>query len=81
MSDYLKDILKSGKTILADTKAPRKAVAETKKQDKKAIAPLGTPAETDPHRAFVKRTIQELPKKSILIDDFKKFIDAAEAAL
>lgn len=81
MSDYFKDLMKAGKTILVDTKTPRTVAAVVKKEDKKAIPPLGTKMDDNPHKAFVKRTVQELPKKSVVIDDFKKFIDAAEAAL
>ena len=81
MSAYLTDLMKAGKTILEDTKTSRKQAVKVKKEDKKSIPPMDTPVETDPHRIFVKRTIQELPKKSVVIDDFKKFIDAAEAAL
>ena len=37
--------------------------------------------ETDPHRRFVKRTIDARPKKSDLVEEFKTFIEKAEQAL
>lgn len=80
MSAYLNDLFKAGKTILADTKTSKKESVKVKKAEK-GIPPMDTPVESDPHKIFVKRTVQELPKKSVVIDDFKKFIDAAEAAL
>lgn len=79
-SAVLNDLFKAGKSIIADTKTTRKEVVKVKKVEK-GIPPLGTPGETDPHKSFVKRTIQELPKKSVVIDGFKKFIDQAEADL
>jgi len=81
MSAYLTEMMKAGKSILADTKTSKKESVKVKKEDKKSIPPLGSPGETDPHKLFVKRIIQELPKKSVVIDGFKKFIEKAEADL
>lgn len=75
MSTYLQDLLKSGRTILEDTKAPRKI--EMKK--KKSAPPPDTPTDNDPHKVLIRKTIQEQPKKSVLVDEFKRFIDSAEA--
>jgi len=76
MSAYLQDLLKSGRTILEDTKAPRKL--EMKKKNKSAPSP-DTSTESDPHKILIRKTIQEQPKKSVLIDEFKRFIESAEA--
>ena len=84
MADYLKDILASGKKILADTKTP--------KQLKKAAPPAGgkgkipNPAagsgpETDPHKIFVKRAIQEKLKKADITKQLQKFCDDEDAKL
>ena len=73
-SDYLKDVLASGRKILGDTKTPKIA-----KQTKPSS--LQTPPESDPHKVLVKRAIAEKPKKQELVDDFKRFIRAAEEAL
>ena len=76
MSAYLDDVVKTGRKILLDTKAPRKVPVKGK-----AISPMGSPAETDPHKIFVRRTIQEKPKKSVVVDEFKRFIKTAEDLL
>jgi hypothetical protein len=76
MSDYLNNLLKTGRTILEDTKAPRRI---EKKASKKPIGPMDAPTDNDPHKVLIKKTIQEKPKKSVLIDEFKRFIDSAEA--
>jgi len=83
MGDYLKDLLASGKRILSDTKAPRKTPepAKTSEGKKKPVPPMDTPTENDPHKAFVKRTIQEKPKQKAVVEELKKFIQSAEDAL
>ena len=79
MSALLDEFLKSGKRILDDTKTP----ALPKKKGEKVKAPQHTQqdpaASSDPHKVMIKRTIQEKPKKKDLIEEFQKFIDAAEA--
>jgi hypothetical protein len=39
------------------------------------------PVSGDPHRVLIKRCIDDKIKKSEVIEEFKKFIQAAEAAL
>jgi len=75
MSALLDDFLKSGKRILDDTKTP----ALPKKKSEKAKLAEDPAASSDPHKVMIKRTIQEKPKKKDLIEEFQKFIDAAEA--
>jgi hypothetical protein len=72
MDGTFKNFLESGKKLIGDTTMPR--VKETKKQPK-------GPMDKDPGDAnavFVKRTISELPKKSEIVDEIKKFIAVAE---
>ena len=69
MGDYLKDILNSGKKILSDTKTP-KLVKESKKNVPEALG--------DPHKVFIRRCIQERPKKAEVVAELKRFIEAAE---
>lgn len=72
MDSHLKNFLESGKKLIGDTTMPR--VKETKKQVKE-------PMDKDPgdsHSVFVRRTIAELPKKSEIVDEIKKFISVAE---
>jgi len=42
---------------------------------------IDAPIDSDPHKVFTKRTIAEKPKKSDIIDEFKKFIKSAEEKL
>lgn len=83
MSDYLKDVLASGRKLLSDTKTPRKAPT---KAEEKPGKPLTSPAagsgpETDPHKIFVKRMIQERPKKTELVEEVQKFCVEADSKL
>ena len=72
MDNNLREFLASGKKLLDDTKTPR--AVQTKKQPPgKMDAPSG-----DSHQTFVKRTIAELPKKSEIIEELKKFVKVAE---
>lgn len=82
MSDYLKDILASGKTLLQDTKVPKQAKVTTGSKGKIPNPAAGSmPGETDPHKIFVKRAIKERLKKSEVKEEIQKFCDAADAEL
>ena len=73
-SDYLKDVMASGRKILGDTKAP----AQSKAPKPSSIT---QPPESDPHKVFVKRTVQDKPKKQEVVEEMKRFIKVAEDAL
>lgn len=77
MSDYWKEFLTSGRALLLDTKSARKVTPASKTLKKED---LGVP-ETDPYKAFIRRVIQDKPKKSEIVKELKRFADAAEAAL
>ena len=77
MSGYFNDLMTSGRKILEDTKTPKLIV----KKGQKPIGPIDGPVESDPHKVMIRRTIQEKPKKADLIEEFKKFITAAEAQI
>ena len=79
MDATLKSLMDSGRRILADTKAPKKP--EKKKQVSREEALGQGPPETDPHRVFVKRTINEKPKKAEVVKDIERFIKMAESEL
>jgi hypothetical protein len=79
MDSTLKALVDSGRRVISDSKTPKLA---SKKKEVSRDEALGVgPAETDPHKVFVKRTINEKPKKAELIKDIKKFIQVAEADL
>jgi hypothetical protein len=73
-SDYLKEVLSSGRAILGDTKTPK-----LKKQTKPSS--VQESPESDPHKIFVKRAINEKPKKQDMVKEMERFIKAAEDAL
>ena len=71
-SEQLREFLKSGKTLIGDTKLK----GTLKPKDRAKPDELG-----DPHKVFIRRTIQEKPKKAEIIEEFKKFIKISEDAL
>lgn len=73
---YLSHVLKSGKKILNDTKAPA-----TKEKREKIAKNAQEPVESDPHKAFIKKTITEKPKKEDVVKELKRFIEEAESKL
>ena len=75
MSSYLKDVLSTGRKILGDTKQL------PVKDSKPKASSINNPPESDPHKIFIKRAINERPKKSEMVDDIKKFIKQAEDCL
>ena len=75
-SDYLAHLLKAGKQILTDTKAPA-----TKEKREKIAKNAQEAPESDPHKAFVKKTITEKPSKDTVVKDFERFIKEAESKL
>lgn len=77
MDNTFKEFLASGRTLLLDTKTPRKLVAPARKIKKEDMG-LG---ETDPYKAFVRRVVQEKPKKTEIVKELKRFAEAAEANL
>ena len=74
MPDYLKDILSSGRVILGDTKTPKLA-------KKTKPSSIQAPPESDPHKIFVKRMINDKPSKKDLVEEMKRFCKAAEDEL
>jgi hypothetical protein len=72
MGNELKEFMKSGKTLITDTKTPR----QLKPKEKAKPDEIG-----DPHKMFVRQTIQNKPKKLELVEEFKKFIKVEEAKL
>lgn len=73
--------LESGRTLLKDTKMPRRAAPAAKKVEKGAAKPLAAPASDDPHRVFVRKCVGEKPKKSEVVEMMQRFIDQAEEDL
>ena len=79
MSSYLKDVLSSGRKLLTDTK--QLPPATPKGQEKPKPSSIHTPPETDPHKVFIRRAINERPKKTEMVEEMKKFIKQAEDCL
>lgn len=77
MDNNFREFLASGKALVTDTKTP-KVKSESVKAPKKG---MDVQVSSDPHRVLIRRCIDDKIKKSDVIVEFKKFIDAAEAAL
>lgn len=75
MDGRLKEMFDTGRKLLVDTKKPKPPTM------KSSSSASSAPVETDPHKNFVKRTINEKPKKVELLKDIKRFIEQAEAEL
>ena len=76
MNDAIKQLL-TKKNIITDTKLPK--TQPTKKQ-----IPLQESLavdSSDPYQNMIKRAIRDKPKKSELLEDFKKLIGIEEAKL
>ena len=78
MSDYLTQVLKTGRTLLKDTKQP----ASKEKRETVAKAKASPTVEDgDPHKVFIKKTISDKPKKLEVVEHMKRFIKAEESKL
>jgi hypothetical protein len=75
MDATYKSFMESGRSMILDTKIPRKVGT---KPPPIAMAAGG---ESDPHKVFVKNTISSKPKKGDLVKDIERFIKQAEACL
>jgi len=77
MDSNFKEFLTSGKALLTDTKTIKPKSTSVKGPKKGMDVPLSQ----DSHKVLVKRCIDDrIPKKDV-VEEFKKFIDAAEAEL
>jgi hypothetical protein len=74
MDSTLKALFDSGRKLLVDTKTPKLTPSKPPKK-------MDAPVSGDPHKVFVQRTVQEKPKAKDVVEDFKKFITAAEQEL
>ena len=77
MDATLKNFLQSGKSLISDTKAPRKVG----KKEKAPLPSMTGPEETDPYKVFIRKTCNELPKKAEVVEELKRFIARSEAEL
>jgi hypothetical protein len=78
MDGTYREFLSSGRALITDTKT-----AKVKSESvKKAKAGFDTPpADKDPHKVLIRRCIDDKIKKSDIVEEFKKFIEAAENAM
>ena len=81
MSDYLKDILASGKKLIGDTKVPRQIQSSGGKGKIQNPAVGSMPNETNPHKILVKRAVKEKLKKTEVKAEFQKICEAADEKL
>lgn len=75
-TELLRQFLSSGKQLIEDTKVPRKVSAKQQKAVQSKPEELG-----DPHKVFIRRTIQDKPKKAEIVKEFERFIKVEEDKL
>ena len=75
--DILKDLAKTGRKILTDTKTPKNSVP----QGKKVASKEPEPQILDMHQAFVKRAIKDKPPKKEVVEFFSRVCEAEEKKL
>lgn len=78
MDATFQHFLQSGRTLVADTKGPRRPIGGDKQ---KASAAGFDTTETDPYRIFSRKMILEKPSKADVVKEIRRFIEMAEAAL
>jgi hypothetical protein len=77
----IKEFIKSGKQLLVDTKARRPTTLKESSKVKSAKKDLMMESEVDPIKRLIHQVIKEKPSKTKLVEEFKRFTEAAEAAL
>ena len=78
MDGTYQDFLSSGRALITDTKTAKVKSESVKKAKTGFQTP---PLEKDPHRVLIRRCIDDKIKKSDIVEEFKKFIQAAEDAM
>lgn len=81
MDSILKDFLKSGKVLLVDTKTRTPKTQKESPKVKSIKKDLMMEQEQDPIKRMIHAAIREKPSKTKLVEEFKRFTEAAEAAL
>ena len=75
MDGTYRDFLSSGRALITDTKTAKVKSESVKKAKSGFDTP---PADKDPHKTLIRRCIDDKIKKSDIVEEFKKFIEAAE---
>ena len=81
MDSILKDFLKSGKVLLVDTKTRTPKTMKESPKVKSIEKDLMMEHELDPIKKMIHTVIREKPSKTRLVEEYKRFTEAAEAAL
>ena len=78
MDGTYKEFLASGRALITDTKTAKVKSESVKNSPRGFDTP---PADKDPHKVLIRRCIDDKIKKSDIVEEFKKFIEAAENAM
>jgi len=81
MNETLKEFFASGKKLLTDTKTPKPPNPPSKQKGKLTAPAAGSQIESDPHKIFIKRAIDEKMKAVDIVKQIQKFCDAEDALL
>ena len=81
--EVIQALLSSGKSLLLDTKQRKATPAKPGKvqKSKHTLAEAAGVVETDPHKLFIRKAIDEKPSREKVVDEIKKFIKVAEELL
>lgn len=81
MDATLQALMSSGKSLLMDTKQRKVTPGAKPKPSRHTIAEAAGVVESDPHRLFIRKAIDEKLPKDKMVEEFKKFIKQAEDML
>ena len=79
MSSFVNDFLQSGRRLVVDTKQPK--IRKTERPKDPNTGKPALPVAQDAYQVFIKRCINDKPAKKEVVEDIKRFIEAAEAKL
>jgi hypothetical protein len=78
MDGTYRDFMQSGRALITDTKTAKVKSESAKKAKTGFDTP---PVGSDPHKVLIRRCVEDKIKKSDIVEEFKKFIESAEADL
>ena len=74
--EQIKEFLNSGRKIITDTKTPKTTAKKSVSLEESVAADTG-----DRHQVLIRRVIRDKPKKSEILEEFKKIIEEEEKLL
>ena len=76
-----KSFIESGRTLLKDTKLPRKMLGKKEKVSKAEVMTGVAPGNDNPYDVFVRKAINDKMKPKEVLEKINQFIEVEEAKL